>query len=80
MSFTDSNVSEQKYDIYMATTLAGTYSIIKNIYTDTSKTGTIYSYTKTGLLKGKTYYFKAIAVSQKGKVGPFTPVKSGLVL
>ena len=41
------------YEVYMATSKNGDYSLLK---TTTAKT-----YTKTGLTKGKTYYFKVRA-------------------
>jgi fibronectin type 3 domain-containing protein len=38
------------YELYMSTSKNGTYSRIKS--------GNVTSYTKTGLVSGKTYYFK----------------------
>ena len=43
------------YEVYMAKTKTGTYSKIKAVSSSTK------SYTKTGLTKGKRYYFKVKA-------------------
>lgn len=41
------------YEVYMATSKNGTYTKIKTV-----QSGSALSFTKTGLTKGKTYYFK----------------------
>ena len=48
------------YVIYMATSKNGKYTKIANVK------GTVSSFTKTGLTKGRTYYFKAAAYSVAG--------------
>lgn len=68
-----SNTSSRNtgYKVYMATSKTGTYSLIK---TTTSK-----SYTKTGLTKGKTYYFKVRAyrtVDGKNIYSDYSSIKS----
>ncbi|MGN0649246.1 MAG: leucine-rich repeat protein [Oscillospiraceae bacterium] len=62
------------YEIYMASSKNGTY---KNIKTVTS--ASTVSYTKTGLTKGKTYYFKVrayVTVNGKKVYSPYTTVVS----
>lgn len=59
------------YKVYMATSKTGTYQLVK---TTTAK-----SYTKTGLTKGKTYYFKVRAyrtVDGKNIYSDYSTVKS----
>ncbi len=59
------------YEVYMATSSSGIYTKIK--------TTTSLSFTKTGLTKGKTYYFKARAyktVNGTKVYGSYTAVKS----
>ena len=59
------------YEVYMATSSSGTYTKIK--------TTTSLSFTKTGLTKGKTYYFKVRAyttVDTTKVYGAYTSVKS----
>lgn len=52
-TWTNTSSKATGYKVYMATSKTGTYSLVK---TTTAK-----SYTKTGLTKGKTYYFKVRA-------------------
>ncbi|MGN0443769.1 MAG: leucine-rich repeat protein, partial [Acutalibacteraceae bacterium] len=61
------------YVVYMATSKNGTYKKIATV-----KGGTKVSYTKTGLTKGKTYYFKVKAyktVGEKNIYGAYSAVK-----
>lgn len=53
ISWTNTSSRNSGYKVYMATSKTGKYSLIK---TTTAKT-----FTKTGLTKGKTYYFKVRA-------------------
>ena len=53
ISWTNTSSRNSGYEVYMATSKNGDYSLVK---TTTAKT-----YTKTGLTKGKTYYFKVRA-------------------
>ncbi|MGM9530261.1 fibronectin type III domain-containing protein, partial [Intestinibacter sp.] len=76
VTVTWSNTSSRAtgYKVYMATSKTGTYSLIK---TTTSK-----SYTKTGLTKGKTYYFKVRAyrtVDGKNIYSDYSTIKSIVV-
>lgn len=60
------------YEISMATTEDGTYSLIKRIGS------AVNSYTKTGLITGQTYYFKVRAytlVNGKKTYGSYSTVK-----
>ena len=62
------------YGIYMATSKNGTYKKIATI-----KNGSTVKYTKTGLTKGKTYYFKVRAyktVSKTNVYSAYSAVKS----
>ncbi|MGN0443771.1 MAG: leucine-rich repeat protein [Acutalibacteraceae bacterium] len=62
------------YVVYMATSKNGTYKKIATV-----KGGTKVSYTKTGLTKSKTYYFKVKAyktVDGKNIYGAYSAVKS----
>lgn len=62
------------YELYMATTKAGTYNKIKTVTKNT-----VLSFTKTGLKSGKTYYFKVRAyktVNNEKIYGAFSNVKS----
>ena len=47
----------EKYEIYRATSKSGTYKLVK--------TTTSTSYTNTSAIKGKTYYYKVVAVHSK---------------
>ncbi|MGM9533478.1 fibronectin type III domain-containing protein, partial [Intestinibacter sp.] len=70
VSWTNCSTKATGYEVYMATSKSGTYKLIK---TTTSK-----SYTKTGLTKGKTYYFKVRAyrtVSGEKIYGNYSTVK-----
>ena len=53
ISWKNTSSRNSGYEVYMATSKNGDYSLVK---TTTAKT-----YTKTGLTKGKTYYFKVRA-------------------
>ncbi|MGN0486568.1 MAG: hypothetical protein ACI4GB_04975, partial [Acutalibacteraceae bacterium] len=61
------------YVVYMATSKDGKYTKIATL-----KGNAKVSYTKTGLTKGKTYYFKVAAyktVSEKNIYSSFSPVQ-----
>ena len=61
------------YTVYMATSKNGKYKKL------TTLKGNKLSYTKTGLTKGKTYYFKVAAYTTSGKTqitGAYSSVKS----
>ena len=62
------------YRVYMATSKNGSYKQVTTI----KKAATV-KYTKTGLTKGKTYYFKVVAyktVDGKTITGTYSTVKS----
>lgn len=66
-------VGASGYTVYMATSKNGKYKKL------TTLKGNKLSYTKTGLTKGKTYYFKVAAYTTSGKTqitGAYSPVKS----
>ena len=50
----------QGYEVYMANSRNGSYKSIKNTGASTT------SYSKTGLVKGKKYYFKMRAYTKTG--------------
>ncbi|MCI6770938.1 MAG: fibronectin type III domain-containing protein [Oscillospiraceae bacterium] len=62
------------YVVYMATSKTGKYSKIATL-----KGNSAVSYTKTGLTKGRTYYFKVAAYKTVGSsnlYGSFSAVKA----
>lgn len=70
LSWTNTSTRNSGYQVYMATSKTGKYSLVK---TTTAK-----SFTKTGLTKGKGYYFKVRAfktVDGKTTYGSYSTIK-----
>ena len=68
------DASVQGYEVYMATSKKGTYTRLTRVV----KNSTV-SYKKTGLTKGKTYYFKVRAYKTVNEVkynGAYSSIKS----
>lgn len=67
--------SANGYEVYMATSKNGTYKKVKTVYSSTSGTK---SFTKTGLTKKKTYYFKVKAYRKVGSTKVYSAMSSAV--